>query len=108
MICDNCKKERLITDFINNQKFCFRCEYQKKLEKTPKKQTAKRIFCRVCGKRVIHHEELKKRQRTVFCSLSCALSGHKTLASNHWTRQVRDNPLLDPPSSFGGYRNHGI
>lgn len=103
MICDNCKTERLITDFINNQKFCFRCEYQKKLEKIPQKRTSKPIFCRVCGKRVIHQEDLKKRQRTVFCSLECAQIGHKTLTSNHWTRQVRNNPSLRPLGGMNGF-----
>ncbi len=105
MICDNCKKERLITDFINNQKFCFRCEYRKKLEKTLKKQTEKQVVCRVCGKAVIQKENLKKRQRTVFCSLACARTGHKDLTNNHWTRQVRNNPSLSPSGKWG---DHGF
>lgn len=91
MICDNCKVDKLVTDFINNQKFCYRCEYQKKLEKTPKKQTPKPTFCRMCGKEVKHQENLKKRQRTVFCCEQCALSGHRELTKNYWCRKVSNH-----------------
>lgn len=89
MICDNCKKDRLVNDFINNQKFCFHCEYQIKLSKVPKKRTPKSVLCRICHKEVIRVENLKKRQRTVFCSCECAQIGHKELSNNHWTRRVR-------------------
>ena len=94
MICDNCKIDRLVTDFIKNQKYCYRCEYQKKIEKTQKKQTPKPTFCRICGKEVITEKNLKKRQRTVFCSCECAQLGHKNLINNHWTRQVRSGRFV--------------
>lgn len=89
MICDSCKIDRLVTDFIKNQKFCYRCEYQKKIEKTTGKRTPNPTFCRMCGKQVVRIENLKKRQRTVFCSYECAEKGHKKLIKNHWTRKVR-------------------
>jgi hypothetical protein len=89
MICDNCKIDRLVTDFIKNKKYCYHCEYQLKLEQSSGKQIQKTNFCRVCGKAVAHIENLKKRQRSVFCSLNCAKKGHKHLINNHWTRQVR-------------------
>lgn len=89
MFCDNCKKDRLVTDFIKNQEFCYHCEYQKKIEKSKEKRTDKKVFCRVCDKEVIQDKNLKKRQRTVFCSLECAQQGHKELSSNYWTRQVK-------------------
>ena len=76
MICDSCKIDRLVTDFINNQKFCYRCEYRKKLVFHPEKKIEKKQFCRTCKKEIIHVENAKKRQRTVFCSLECAEDGH--------------------------------
>lgn len=91
MICDNCKIDRKENDFIKNQKFCYHCEYQKKIEKSPIKQTEKDRFCRQCGKKIERDKGLKKRQRTVFCSLKCAQEGHKELNNNHWTRVVRFN-----------------
>lgn len=93
MICGNCKTDRLVNDFINNQKFCYHCEYQIKLEKTLKKRTLKRFFCRICGKEITHIEDLKKRQRTIFCSDECALVGHKEMTKNHWTRQLRSRGI---------------
>lgn len=89
MICDNCKIDKLVTDFINNQKYCYQCEYQRKLTNSPKIRTRRLNYCRVCGAEVVHQNNLKKRQRTVFCSQKCALLGHKELSNNHWTRQVR-------------------
>lgn len=89
MICDNCKIERKETDFINNQKFCYKCEYQKNIEKASKNRIRKTVTCRECGKIVNHNKELKKRQRTVFCSLECAKKGHRELSNNHWTRKFR-------------------
>jgi hypothetical protein len=89
MICCSCKKERKETDFINNQKFCYRCEYQKKLEKAPEKQTDISKQCRICNKEIPQIKNLKKRQRSVFCSLECAQKGHKALSNNYWTRQVK-------------------
>ena len=89
MICGNCQIDKLVTDFINNQKFCYQCEYRIKLEKTPKKRTPNSTLCRMCGNEVIHKKNLKKRQRTVFCSCECAEKGHKELINNHWTRKAR-------------------
>lgn len=89
MICDSCKIDRLLTDFINNQKYCYRCEYREKLQKPVIKRTKKPMFCRICRKEVFHISDAKKRQRTVFCSCECAEKGHKELINNHWTRQVR-------------------
>ncbi len=89
MICDNCKIDREVKDFINNQKYCYRCEYQKKLKKTGKKRTKKPICCRMCKKEIFHIENARKRQRTIFCSCECAEKGHKELIQSHWTRQAR-------------------
>ena len=33
MICDNCKIDKQEKDFINNQKFCYQCEYKLKIKK---------------------------------------------------------------------------
>jgi hypothetical protein len=89
MKCNSCKLDLLITDFINNQKFCYHCIYRIKLEKSGQKRTRKSHFCRNCGKEVIQKENLKKRQRTVFCSSECAGWGHKKQVNNHWTRKIR-------------------
>jgi hypothetical protein len=89
MICGNCKNERNKTDFINNQKFCFRCEYRIKLEKLSEKRTSKRMFCRICSKEIIHIKNLKIRQRSVFCSPQCAEEGHRRMVSDYWTKKLR-------------------
>lgn len=98
MICDICKVERLVNDFINNQKYCFRCVYQKKMEKPPENRTKSIVLCRMCGKRVIRKKNIKKRQRTVFCSQECAQIGHKEMIDNHWTRKIRcnENSFTEP------------
>jgi len=88
MICDSCKKDRLVTDFIKNQKFCYQCVYRIKLQNSPEKRTAKPSRCRTCGAEVIHPENQKKPQRTVFCSCECAEKGHKELSKNYWTRKA--------------------
>lgn len=89
MICDNCKIDRLVTDFIKNQKYCYRCEYQKKLQKSSQIQMEKVLDCRICGNEIVRIEGLKKRQRSVFCSKECAIKGHKKLSFEHWTRPNR-------------------
>jgi len=89
MICDNCKIERPIVDFIKNKKYCFRCEYRKKMEKEPEYRPLKKFKCRICGKEFSHEKNLKKRQRTVFCSQECAQKGHKELCNNYWTTRFR-------------------
>ena len=89
MICDNCKVDRLVSDFLNNQNICYKCSYRKKTEKTVEKRTEPKLLCRTCGKEFFHQKDLKKRQRTVFCSYECAETGHKKLTENHWTRKLR-------------------
>lgn len=89
MICDSCKLVRLVSDFINNQKFCFHCMYRIKLAKSMKNHISKNQFCRICGVRVIQDINLKKRQRSIYCSLNCAKEGHKKQLNNHWTRTIR-------------------
>lgn len=89
MICDNCKVDRDSKDFIKNQKFCYRCEYRKKVEKSPETRNKKIIVCRMCDKEIVRKKDIKKRQRSVFCSNECALKGHKELSNNHWTRQIQ-------------------
>lgn len=91
MICDNCKIERLVTDFINNQKFCYHCVYRIKLQKMTEKRTPKPSLCRTCGNQVIQLENQKKRQRSVFCSRDCAQKGHKEQLINHWSRKIQVN-----------------
>jgi len=89
MICDKCKIDRKDTDFINNQEFCYHCMYRIKLLKTPEKRTPRPMHCRVCSKEIIQIENLRKRQRSVFCSGACADKGQRELVSNHWTRKIR-------------------
>jgi hypothetical protein len=89
MICDSCKTDRLIDDFINNQNICYQCMYRLKLEKTSEKQSSEPILCRTCGEEILTKKNLKKRQRTVFCSCACAAKGHKKQLNNHWTRTIR-------------------
>ncbi len=89
MICDSCKKDKLVSDFINNNKCCYRCEYQKRSQKIHENKMKKKLKCRMCNKEFFHKEGLKKRQRDVFCSKECAEAGHKDLIKNHWTRQVK-------------------
>jgi hypothetical protein len=89
MFCEKCKIDRSDKDFVNNKKLCFRCEYQEKLRKAPQMQDVRRpLFCRMCTKQIAHDESLKKRQRTVFCSLECAQKGQKELNNNYWTRKL--------------------
>jgi hypothetical protein len=88
MICDNCKIEKLITDFINSKNICYKCLYRIKLGKMSEKRTEKACLCRTCGNQIINKENEKKRQRTVFCSFECAERGHKKQLNNHWTRKV--------------------
>jgi hypothetical protein len=88
MICDSCKVDRLVSDFINNQKFCYQCMYRIKMGNTVEKQIPKPSYCRTCGSEIIQKENEKKRQRTIFCSCDCAERGHKEQVNNHWTRKV--------------------
>ena len=89
MICDNCNIDREDSDFIKSQKFCYRCEYQKKVEKTPKKKIKKLGPCRVCGGKIPVQEILTQQQRSVFCSAQCADMGHREFTKNYWTHYLR-------------------
>lgn len=85
MICPNCKIDLTQNNFLPNQEICFKCTYKAK--------TAKKIIppklCRLCKQEILFDENLKKRQRTVFCSEKCALKGQKNKNENHWTRKLR-------------------
>ena len=94
MFCDSCKTEKLVSDFINNKNICYKCMYQKKIEKIQGKRTPKVFFCRCCEKEIIHDKELKKRQRTVFCSEECAEKGHRERVGNYWTRKIRSGRVV--------------
>lgn len=87
MLCDRCLLDREVSDFLKNQKFCYKCIYEIKTEGKIKK--TKKNYCRVCSKEVILEKNARKRQRSVFCSCECALKGHKSLSNNHWTRKLR-------------------
>lgn len=100
MRCENCKIDKPDKDFINNQKLCFRCEYQEKLKKAAEKRVdLAPKQCRMCKSEIPHQEGLKKRQRTVFCSPECALQGHKLIAANYWTRNI---------FTYSRNTNHGL
>lgn len=92
MLCECCKIDKPDKDFVNNNKLCYRCEYQKKLKKTPKNQDIHRsMFCRICQKQIDYKEGLKKRQRNVFCSFECAKKGQKELNDNYWTKKLSNS-----------------
>ncbi len=88
MICDSCKIDKLITDFIKSKNICYKCLYRLTIEKMKGKQIKKPVLCRYCGNKVITKKNVKKRQRTVFCSCECAEKGHKHQLNNHWTRKI--------------------
>jgi len=96
MICYSCKIDRNEDDFINNNKYCFRCAYRKKMENITEKQDVKVLICRTCENEIIRKENEKKRQRTVFCSKECAQKGHEKQLKNHWTRRIRDKDTWLP------------
>ena len=85
MICDNCKNERLVNDFINNHNICYKCEYRKKIEKIVENRTSKNLLCRICGTEIIRKGNLKK----VFCSPECAKKGNKETRKNYWTNKIK-------------------
>lgn len=91
MICCSCKIDKLVTEFINNENICYKCVYRKKLDNTLEKRANVKNFCRTCGNQIIIKKNLKKRQRTVFCSKECAELGHKHQLTFHWTRQLNSN-----------------
>ena len=102
MICVSCKIDRLIYDFINNQKFCYHCVYRLKQSKIAEKRTQKPALCRMCKKQIIRLKNYKKRQRTVFCSQECAQKGHKKQLKNHWTRVCQN---VDHRGEKNGIKN---
>lgn len=87
MICEKCKINKPDKDFINKGNLCFRCEYQEKLKKSPAIRTKPRpALCRICKTEIVYKEDLKKNQRTVFCSLVCAHQGQKIANQIYWQR----------------------
>ena len=80
--------ERLEKDFMNNQKFCYRCVYRIKVEKNSKIKPPYTFKCRACRKEVTHRAGEKKRQRTVYCSYECAEIAHNKQINNHWTKKI--------------------
>ena len=90
MICPDCKKACDEKDFIQNQTSCFRCSYAKKklTDSILKEETLK---CKICQKELLLDSNLKKRQRTIYCSDSCAKQGRTEMNSNHWTRKLLRN-----------------
>lgn len=94
MICNNCKIDKPISDFINTENICYKCMYRIKIAKSMKKRIEKPILCRQCGNPVIVKDRQKKRQRTIFCSQECAQKGHKKQLNNHWTRKIGQTPEI--------------
>ena len=88
MICDSCKKERLVSDFLKSHKFCYKCVYQEKITKSMRKRTEQHSLCRTCNQIIINKKKEKRRQRTVYCSCECAEKGHKDQVNNYWTRKI--------------------
>lgn len=88
MICDNCKIDKLITDFINSKNICYKCLYRLKMEKISQKKTEKSLLCRTCGNPIINKENQRKRKRSIFCSYACAEEGHKNQLNNYWTKKI--------------------
>ena len=86
MICDCCKKDKLVSDFIKNKNICCQCTYQIKLKKSLENRTEKVRRCRICKNEIIHQKNAGKRQRDVFCSKECALKGHQEQIDNYWAR----------------------
>jgi len=88
MICDSCKIDRLDNEFLNNLKICYHCAYKEKLKKSMEKQTRAPLLCRICKNCIPSEKDLKKKPRTVFCSLECARIGQRQLTNNYWTRKL--------------------
>ena len=94
MICGNCQIDKLVTDFINNQKFCYQCEYRIKLEKTPKKRTPNSTLCRMCGNEVIQKKNLKNTKTSQF--IQKILTQENTITRRRFlkkTLQVLKSPV---------------
>ena len=88
MICSNCNIDRLVSDFINNQEYCYRCVFKKKRIKSTETRTPKKLKCRHCEEEIPCKNEAGKRQRSIYCSNECARLGHEKQLNNHWTRKI--------------------
>ncbi len=95
MICEECLNNRDDKDFISNQKICYKCIYNNKLNKS-KKNKKEVNKCRICGNKIIYDESIKQRHRTTFCSEQCAIQGHKDHCKNYWTRKLKAEVPLYP------------
>lgn len=89
MICEDCKKETKNSDFIGNQTCCYHCMYKKKVKELKISKKNNTPKCRICNKKLFFDENLKKRQRNVFCSEECAHLGQREKSNSHWTRKLR-------------------
>lgn len=49
MLCDNCKIDRLVSDFINSKNICYKCMYRIKVEKSKENRTSESRYCKECG-----------------------------------------------------------
>jgi len=91
MFCNECKQEKGASDFIRSDVTCYKCVYKIKCKTWKKKKN----YCQFCGQEIAHDDNLKKRQRNVYCSEDCALAGHKVISTNYWTRVLkRKMPLM--------------
>ncbi len=89
MFCENCKSEKDEKDFILSQPFCFQCMFKLKIQNRIEKPKSKK-FCRICKKELIFIEKSKEKQRTIYCSIDCAVKGQKKLTINYWTTKMRN------------------
>ena len=94
MFCEDCKKELPREDFMLKQEICYKCSYKMRCEVNKAKKIKKKKFCKLCKKEVVTDENLKKRQRNVYCSKECSEQAHKAQTMNYWTRKLsRSYPL---------------
>ncbi len=94
MICPNCSKECLPSDFLPKQTDCYRCVYKSKNVVKAETKKKKECLCKICGDEITNDKDVKKRQRNVYCSEQCAQKGHKNTNENYWTRKFREaHPL---------------
>ena len=83
--CSQCELNLDERFFIKDQTACFRCVYREKI----KTEKSRRHKCRECDKVFFCKKELKKKQRTVYCSEICAESGYKKQRNSHWTKKLK-------------------
>jgi hypothetical protein len=84
MICPECNLERQEKDFLMNQKECYKCSYNKKVEESKRLRNTK--YCQLCGKVIT--DKLRK----AFCSVSCGNIGHRKLRNERWLRTYQGAP----------------